>query len=271
MRRLAAVAIAFVACTILPAHAQALELKFKQGDTYWYSLHFSGSLTYTATNAPSLTGSVKFDAKATEAVTVTSVESDGTADVTITFTKLTVTTTGRDPDGTTTSSTSTQTDALPPQELKVAPDGRILSINGESVSAESPFGVLIGSELAYAVLPDSAVKPGDKWSKSYDQAQPGGQSSVHVTTNSTYVRDESFHGATAAVVETKSTAEFTVSMSVGHEAIKGTDSTDTTSWIDPGGHRVLKSTSKATLKLTLSALETGAAVTGTQSLDLEPA
>ena len=285
MRRLAVVAILLVACGILPAHAQTLALEFHQGDTYKYTLHFSATFSVTAAGAP-LAENVKVDAKAKEAVTVNAVESDGTADVSLTFSDLTVTTTGKAPDGSTTTTTTTQTNALPPQQLKIAADGRIVSVNGETVSAESPFGVLVGSELVYAVLPDTAVKPGDKWSKSYDQSQPGGQSSVHITSTSTYLRDETFHGVSAAVVDTKSTADFTMSFSgqtpmpgspaangpsVPNATMQGTVTSDTRSWIDPGGHRVLKSTSKASLKASISALETGITITGTQTFDLEPA
>ena len=266
MRRLfAAVAVLVVACGILPAHAQTLALNFKAGDTYRYALHFTATFAVTATTA-AVTENVKVDAKAKEAANVTGVESDGTADISLTFSDLSVTTTGKTSDGKTTTDTTTQKSALPPQQLKVAPDGRIVSVNGESVSAASPFGVLVGGELAYAVLPDSAVKPGDKWSKSYDQSQPGGQSSVHVTTNSTYLRDESFHGANAAVVETRSNATFTISGSM-----LGTVDSETTSWVDPKARRVLKSTTKATLKATITTLETGVTIDGTQNMDLEPA
>jgi len=266
MRRLfVAVAICLVACGILPAHAQTLALNFKAGDMYRYSLHLTATFAVTATTA-AVTENVKVEAKAKEAATVTSVESDGTADISLAFSDLSVTTTGKTSDGKTTSDTTTQTSALPPQQLRVAPDGRMLSVNGESVSAASPFGVLVGGQLAYAVLPDSAVKPGDKWSKPYDQSQPGGQSSVHVPTNSTYLRDESFHGVNAAMVETKSKATFTMSGSV-----LGSVDSDTTSWVDPKARRVLKSTSKATLKATITSLETGLTVDGTQNMDLEPA
>ena len=181
-------------------HAQTISLAFKQGEQFKYALHFTG--TFSA-QIGSVTQDVKLDARATETVTISAVESDGTADMTLTLSDLTITTTGKASDGSTTTSTTTQTNAIPPQQLKVAPDGRILSINGQSISSESPFGVLAGTYLVYAVLPDSAVKPGDTWSKSYDQAQPGGSSSVHVTSNSTYLRDESFHGVNAAVIETE--------------------------------------------------------------------
>ena len=266
MRRLfAAVAILLVACGILPAHAQTLALNFKAGDTYRYALHFTATFAVTATTA-AVTENVKVDARAKEAANVTNVESDGTADISLTFSDLSVTTTGKTSDGKTTTDTTTQTSALPPQQLKLAPDGRMVSVNGESVSAASPFGVLVGGELAYAVLPDSAVKPGDKWSKSYDQSQPGGQSSVHVTTNSTYLHDESFHGVNAAVVETKSNAVFTMNGSM-----LGSVDSDTTSWVDPKARRVLKSTSKAALKATITALESSVTIDGTQTIDLEPA
>ena len=296
MRRLViAVAFLLVACGILPAHAQTLTLAFKQGDHYSYSLHFSGTFSV---QAGAISQDVKFDAKAGESVAVTSVESDGTADVTISFAKLTITTTGKSPDGSTSTTTTTETSAIPPQQLKVAPDGRVLSVNGESISATSPFGVLVGGDLAYAVLPDTAVKPGYTWSKSYDQAQPGGLSTVHVTSNSTYLRDESFKGVHAAVIETKSTAIFTMSFGslgppqgsppagsppvvspVGGAAMQGTVTSDTISWVDPSAHRVLKSTMKASLKASITGIEGtdttpvagGVAITGSESLDLEPA
>lgn len=301
MRRLAAVAVFMVACGILPAHAQTIALAFKQGDTYRYALHLTAAFSI---NTGSISQDVKLDAKAKESVAVTSVESDGTADISLTVSDMTITTTGKAPDGSTSTTTTTNSTAIPPQQIKVAPDGRILSVNGESISAQSPFGVLVGSNLAYAVLPDTAVKPGDKWTKSYDQSQPGGQSSIHVTSNSTYLRDESFHGVNAAVIETKSTSTFMMGFSpvapapnapnappggrpspvppvVGGASMQGTVNSDTTSWIDPGARRVLKSTEKADLKSTISGLGNGTAaagafaggvtITGTQSLDLEPA
>jgi len=287
MRRLTAVAVLLVACGILPVHAQAISLAFKQGEQFKYALHFTG--TFSA-HIGAVLQDVKIDAKARETVVTTAVESDGTADMTLTLSDLTITTTGKAADGSTTTSTTTQTNAIPPQQLKVAPDGRILSINGQNISSESPFGVLTGSYLVYAVLPDSAVKAGDKWSKSYDQAQPGGSSSVHVTSNSTYLRDESFHGVNSAVIETKSAADFTMNLIPpksplpntpngtrpgptpgGLGSVQGSETSDTTSWVDPAAHRVLKSSMKATLRATIAEFENQVTVTGTQTVDLEPA
>ncbi len=288
MRRLIAVAVLLAACGILPVHAQTISLAFKQGESFKYALHFTG--TFSA-QIGSASQDVKIDARARETVTISAVEADGTADMTLTLSDLTITTTGKASDGSTTTSTTTQANAIPPQQLKVAADGRILSINGQSISSESPFGVLAGTYLVYAVLPDSAVKPGDKWSKSYDQAQPGGSTSVHVTSNSTYLRDESFHGVNAAVIETKSSAEFTMNLfspqsppsntpngtragptpAGGFGSIQGSVTSDTTSWVDPAARRVLKSSMKATFKATIAEFENQVTVTGTQSVDLEPA
>ena len=287
MRRLTAVAVLLVACGILPVHAQAISLAFKQGEQFKYALHFTG--TFSA-HIGAVLQDVKIDAKARETVATTAVESDSTADMTLTLSDLTITTTGKAADGSTTTSTTTQTNAIPPQQLKVAPDGRILSINGQNISSESPFGVLTGSYLVYAVLPDSAVKAGDKWSKSYDQAQPGGSSSVHVTSNSTYLRDESFHGVNSAVIETKSAADFTMNLIPpksplpntpngtrpgptpgGLGSVQGSETSDTTSWVDAAAHRVLKSSMKATLRATIAEFENQVTVTGTQTVDLEPA
>lgn len=288
MRRVIAVAVLLVACGILPAHAQTITLAFKQGEQFKYTLHFTGGFS---AHIGSISQDVKIDAKAKETVAITAVEPDGTADMTLTLTDLKITTTGKASDGSRTTSTTTQKDAIPPQQLKVAPDGRILSINGQSISSESPFGVLAGSYLVYAVLPDSAVKPGDKWSKSYDQAQPGGSSTVHVTSNSTYLRDESVSGVNAAVIETKSSADFTMNLFAqqsptpnapngtragptpagGVGAMQGSVTSDTTSWVDPSAHRVLKSSMKATLKATINEFENQVTVTGTQSVNLDPA
>jgi len=287
VRRLIAVAVLLVGCGILPAHAQTISLAFKQGEQFKYTLHFTGTFSAQVGN---VSQDVKIDAKARETVSITTVESDGTADMTLTLSVLTITITGKSADGSTTTSTTSQTSAIPPQQLKVAPDGRILSINGESISSASPFGVLAGSYLVYAVLPDTAVKPGDKWSKSYDQAQLGGSSSVHVMTNSTYLRDESFHGVNAAVIETKSAADFTMNLFPpqssppstpngaragptpgGFGAMQGSVESDTTSWLDPGARRVLKSSMKAMLKANITEFENQVTVTGTQSVDLEPA
>src|SRR5436190_19759864 len=142
MRRLTAVAVLLVACAILPVHAQAISLAFKQGEQFKYALHFTG--TFSA-HIGAVLQDVKIDAKARETVVTAAVESDGTADMTLTLSDLTITTTGKAADGSTTTSTTTQNNAITPQQLKVAPDGRILRFNSKKLSAASPFCCISGT------------------------------------------------------------------------------------------------------------------------------
>jgi hypothetical protein len=154
--------------------------------------------------------------------------------------------------------------------------------------------------LVTAILPDSAVKQGDKWTKSYDQANPVGSGTSHVTADSTYVKDENVGSVKTAVVESKITGtfDFTIDMNQPTSGgtslfpsggagglqglgLKGTTTSDVTSWIDAGAHRVVKSHSTggvdATMTLTMTA---GSAIPGlsgpitfkgTQTMDMTPA
>jgi hypothetical protein len=82
---------------------------------------------------------------------------------------------------------------------------------------------------------------------------------VHITAKSTYLRDESAGGVNAAVVETKSTGniDFDTTSTATKDgmppiSVKGTFSTDVTTWIDPSGHRIVKSHSTATDDATIT-------------------
>src|SRR5260370_37510422 len=106
-----------------------------------------------------------------------------------------------------------------------------------------------GGLFVISVLPSNAVKPGDTWSKDYDKANPGSKGSVHLTTHSTYLRNEPLNGVNAAVVETASSGSIDVTLGPAGGAapsgafggsIKGTMTSDVTTWLDPGGHRILK-------------------------------
>src|SRR6266446_3655390 len=81
---------------------------------------------------------------------------------------------------------------------------------------------------------------------------------MQITSKSTYLRDESFNGVKAAVVETKSDGTIDLANSAGVAAagpsgiaIKGTLTTDVTTWIDPNGHRIMKSHSTSKDELTM--------------------
>ena len=92
------------------------------------------------------------------------------------------------------------------------------------------------------------------------------------------------------MIETKSAADFTMNLIPpksplpntpngtrpgptpgGLGSVQGSETSDTTSWVDPAAHRVLKSSMKATLKATIAEFENQVTVTGTQTVDLEPA
>jgi hypothetical protein len=286
MRRLALVALVLVACGSAPGHAQTLTLAFTQGAEYHYTFHTTSDDTV---DAGMMSTPIKVDLTAKETAKVNSVDSAGVADISLTLTGVTVKTTTAG-----TQTTTTTTAPLPAVDLKIGRDGRVVSVNGKDMT---PFmlGASGGPNLISAVLPDTAVKPGDTWSKSFDQPDPFGKGTVHVTTNSNYLRDEALKGVNAAVVETTSTETFDLTMdgfpsaptttpggSMGMSTtLKGTVKSDVTTWIDPAGHRILKSLMKADVAMTMTmvgpsssapAAGTGTfSIKGTQTLDLEPA
>jgi len=256
MRRLAAIALVAVACGAVVAHAQTLSLAYAKGATYHYTLHTTSNLS---TDMGTVSAPVKMDMTAKEAVTVNSVDSKGVADVSLTFSDVHMVM------SMTSANSSTHIDqtqsTFPTLDLEIAPDGRVVSVNGINVMSEMTLGVGGASSFVIAVLPDTAVKPGDSWSKSYDQPSPFGTGSTHVTANSKYLRDETFHGVKAAVVETNTSANIDLSMTPTQQgaaggfpgtSIKGKWTTDVTSWIDPSAHRLLKTLMKGTTDITMT-------------------
>jgi hypothetical protein len=284
MRRLALVA--FVALVALacgaPAapQAQDVRLAYHTGDTYKYAIH---STANEAVDAGVITIPIKLDMKANQTVTVKSVDAAGTAELLVEMTSMSLATTVNGTNNTTTVPTQTIS-------MQVGSDGRIASANGTAVSS-NPFTAIsgVGGGFISAVLPDKPVQPGDKWSKSYDQANPQGSGSIHVTTDSKYLKDEAVPGVTkASVIETtsNSTIDLTIDMtklaagqggtsipgltpgSIQSLVFKGTVKGVTTSWIDPSTHRVAKThrTSNVDATMTMnfspSAAQSMAGLTG---------
>lgn len=308
MRRLALSALlifATLACGATPAHAQTLSLAYKAGDAYHYKLKVSSSETV---DAGVMAVPFQMDLMADETFTIKSVDGSGVADVTLSLTNVNLKMSSAVGGSSTTTTISKL--PFPDEDLKVASDGRVISVNGMSVSNILPTGLVGGGYFMSAVLPDNPVKPGDTWSKVYDETNPGGTGSIHVASTSKYLRDEKVKGVNAAVVETTSTMTIDVAMSgpgshpptggvlpqsptsipnvgsVGPITIRGTITTDVTSWIDPGSHRILRSRMSAKNDMTISvatapsaspspqppiALAGPISFKGTQSLDLEPA
>ena len=230
------------------ASAHTLSLAYKAGDTYKYKLHASSKQTVTTSE---ISFPLNFDISADESIKVKSVDSSGTADLAITLSNLTM--------KSAMGGVSNTTTGVPAQTInvQVGADGRLVSVEGNQLPGGTPmqaFSGLGGGFFITAVLPAKPVKPGDTWTKDYDQANPNGTGGTHVTSKSFYLRDESLNGVNAAVVETKST--MTIDMTFGDSspsseigmsglAMKGTVTTDVTTWIDPDGHRVMKTHSTA--------------------------
>ena len=252
MKRLALIAVSvfvLAGCGALgAAKAHTLSLAYKAGDTYKYKLHASSKQTVTTSE---ISFPLNFDISADESIKVKSVDSSGTADLVITLSNLTM--------KSTMGGVSNTTTGVPAQTInvQVGADGRLVSVEGNQLPGGTPmqaFSGLGGGFFITAVLPAKPVKPGDTWTKDYDQANPNGTGGTHVTSKSFYLRDESLNGVNAAVVETKST--MTIDMTIDESSpssemgmsgltMKGTVTTDVTTWVDPDGHRVMKTHSTA--------------------------
>ncbi len=315
MRRLALIALFTVACGALPSHAHTLALAYHTGDVQKYSFQ---STTTENTQAGVIAAPAKLDnlcmsgacatlhVTALETITVQSVDSAGVADLTIALSNVVIKSQSNGITNTTTGLT------MPALEIKVGADGRLVSVNRMSYGSEFSFGGMgigMGAGIVSAVLPDAPVKAGDTWSKDYDQGNPLGSGAVHITTHSKYLRDESFLGVSAAVVETLSTGAIDVSVDpsklgaiptagspstspgftlptyglgpIQGITIKGNSTSDVTSWVDPGDHRILKSHMTSTTADNLSfVMAPGStipgmvgpmSIKGEQTVDLVPA
>jgi hypothetical protein len=284
MRWLALLAIFFVAgCgSFGAAQPHSLSLAYKAGDTYKYKLKVTSKQSAKLTD---MTVPIEIDTTANESVKVKSVDSAGVADLTITFSDLAL--------KTVTAGVTNTTTGLPfgPVDVKIKSDGTVVSIDGDSYVAGSPmtaFAGVGGGFFIAAVLPGYAVKVGDTWSKTHDQTDPRGFTKEHITSNSRYVRDEITSNVNTAVVETKSDGTIQTAgspaTSTGTGAglsMSGTFTTDVTTWIDPNGHRIVRSHATAHDDITLdfagissdknmAALQGPIRATGDSTTDLTP-
>lgn len=254
MKRLAVLAFFLVAgCgPIGVAQAHVLALGFKAGDTYRYKFHSTSQQTagIGGTTIP-----IELDTTANETVKVNSVDSSGVADLTLALSDYTLKTVSA---GITNTTTGVNPKSI---EIKIRADGTVVSIDGSTVASGSPLAAFAGVGSGYfiaPVLPGNAVKVGDTWTKTYDQKDPNGSATIQIASNSKYVRDETINGISTAVVETKSDGTLTIAgpattnVADAGVSMKGTFTTDVTTWIDPSSHRIVKSHSTSTDDLTLS-------------------
>jgi hypothetical protein len=295
MRRwLAPAAVAFIAlsaCGSFGLRAHPITLAFKSGDSYSYKLHVA--LDYKVA-AQGMTVPFKLDLTSRDTLKVNSVDADGTADVTLNLTDITIKSTLNGTDDSHVAKSETV-------ELKISSDGHILNVNGNDITGGSlPDFTGTGSGLISALLPSGDVKVGDTWSRTYDTKPPKGTGSIHIKTDSKYLRDENAGGVDAAVVESKITSAVDITLdssslrlpapsragasspSASHSiALKGTLTSTVTSWIDTAGHRIVKTHSTGSTKATLdlgSAPASGSplfngplTIAGTQSVEIDPA
>ena len=292
VRRVALVLLFLVAaCGSIGVQAHTISLAYKTGDVYKYTFHMT--LKYTVGSA-GVSAPLDLDMKAKETLTVKSVDSTGVADIAVELadTSMTLSLAG------TTNTTTTNT--MPLSEMKVASNGQIVSINGRPLGNNMLPGMSEGG-LVTAILPDAAVKPGATWSKSFDQPNPMGTGSNHVTTDNTYVRDEKVGSVNTALVDSKikATLDLSLDLSTLGSALgagstpsapgtasttlifRGTATSHVQSWIDTTARRVVKTHSTgstdATMTIKAPASDTPSALTGpstfkgTQTLDLTPA
>ena len=292
MRRLLVLAvIALTACGSFGLSAHPISLAFKTGDTYSYKLH--ARLDYTI-GTQGLSVPFKLELNAKDTVKVNSVDSSGVADVTINLTDITIKSTINNTDDTHAAKSETV-------NLKVTSDGHIVSVNGKELTSGSlPDLTGMGNGLISAVLPSGDVRVGDTWTKTYDSKPPKGSGTIHVKTDTKYVRDEKVGSVQTAVVESKITSAIDITFdasSLGlpmmspratptspmaqNVSMKGTLTSTVTSWIDTAGHRIVKShsTGKTDATLNLSMSSPGSATAfngpitfkGTQAVEIDPA
>lgn len=295
MKRLALLVLFLVAACGSAGGVQArtISLAYKSGDTYKYMLHMTFNYTI---GAQGMSIPFNLDMTGKETVKVKSVDSSGTADLSIELTGMSVKSTIN---GTTSTITTTTATTV---EVKVGSDGRIVSVNGSALGSSGSMAGFGGNQggLVSAILPDKPVKPGDTWTKNYDQANAMGSSgSIHVTSDNKYLRDEQVNNVNAAVVESKinTNLDLTLNLSAlgggslfpangssGLQSLgfKGTTKSDVTSWIDSSARRIVKSHSTGSLDATLTfnmapgatpmpGLTGPLTFTGTQTLDMNPA
>jgi hypothetical protein len=198
--------------------------------------------------------------------------------------------------------TNTTTTASQTVNVKIGPDGHVISVNGNAMGNSTLPG-MSGTESGFvsAILPDNPVKPGDTWSKSYDESNLlGSTGTFHVTSDNKYVKDDKVNNVSAAVVESKinanldlkfdmsslggsgGTSLFPSGAGVQGMTMKGTTKSDVTSYIDTSARRILKSHSTGSVDATLDFIPAAGATPqpglsgpitfkGTQTLDMNPA
>jgi hypothetical protein len=257
----------------------ALALSFTDGQHLQYHavMSIDGKATFQGQTEP-VSGTITMDL----GWTVKSVDANGVATV-----KMKVSHVGGTMAGQTLPSQHAVT-----MTLRVARDGRVLSGGDLGVvgDATGPEGGFPGSSQLTPILPDGLVKPGDTWTKSYQQANPLGSGALHYSTHGTLLNYESDGADRTAVIETTASVPFDMTIdfsklaSLAGKAVpkgasmayKGSMDMRATSWVDTVTKQLVKASLSATFafKMTFHGLQPdvpdGSTISfdGTMRLDL---
>jgi len=248
------------------AQAQPLALSFTQGESQTYEIH----QTMDADIASDVLGSQPISMDITQVVgwEVVSVADDGTATIEVTVSEMSGTVNGIELPDT----------PVPPIEMVIAPDGRIVSAGGLALGGAGQtqgFGFPGMGQLT-PLLPDEGetVAVGDTWDKEFSQEFPFGEGTISFTATSTYERDETVDGREAAVIVTEMTVpmDFTMNFadllaSLGPEAagLTGADllgkaqiayvgegTVEQTSFVDLAAQELLETQGSGTFDIVMS-------------------
>lgn len=187
------------------AEAAPLALSFELGQKQTYRIH----QTMNAKISSALTGAQPFamDMSQTVSWNVVSVDPDGTATIEVLVSDVSGTVNGA----------AIPSSPVPPVQIVIAPDGRVISAGGFNLGALGDVGGAPGSGLPgmgqlTPILPDHPVAPGDTWEKTFSQELPFGAGKVEYSTSSTYDRNETVNGREAAVITTDFTMPLDLSV-----------------------------------------------------------
>ncbi len=197
-------AAVFVAAHGNEAKAGPLALAFTAGDTHRYRIAQSMDLTVGG-DAIGGTEDLELEIEQLVSWTVTEVDDDGVATIRVEVEEMT---------GTVNGSPTPASGPVPPVELRISPDGEVLSIGGPALGGagidltQGGLGQLFdvpGSNQVTPLLPpDGDAVPGDSWDSSYTHDVPFGEGSIDLEATSRYDRDERVDGAETAVIVTDS-------------------------------------------------------------------
>ncbi|MBI2238675.1 MAG: hypothetical protein HYU54_09150 [Actinobacteria bacterium] len=268
----------------------ALAFAFTEGDSAAYQMHVTMDGDFEGGTFGS--EAITLDFSETLSWRVGSVDPDGTATIEVTIS---------DQSGTMNGLPAPAPEAPTTTQMRVAPDGRILSAGGIAFSAPGTTGGtgFPGLGQMTPLLPDQPVAPGDTWEKSFSQEFPFGEGEIRFTSHNRFDRYEDVDGARTAVIVSEFTMPLDFSLDFGEllaafgegfggdakgaKALKhasidygGRGTFVLTSWVDLANEQMVRSSSRGDFDMTMAfsgipGVPDGAefAFTGTFTQDLE--